>query len=66
MTNNNNQKIPTHCKVCKKQFPRNRLIYALCYEDWLCVDCYKAQFERTPMKPKPIYIKPWYQRKKCI
>ena len=57
MTNECTRKVPTQCKECKKQLPRNKLIYAPCYYDWLCLDCYKAQFESTPMHPKPIFIK---------
>lgn len=48
---------PTECKMCKKQLPRNKLIFSYCSNGWLCLECYKSQFTPTPMHPKPIYIK---------
>lgn len=57
MNNKHIRIIPTQCKECKKRLPRNKLIYANCYNDWLCLDCYNAQFDPTPMPPKPIFIK---------
>ena len=55
---------PTQCKECKKQLPRKKLIYSPCYNDWLCLDCYKAQFKPTPMHPTPIFIKRYSLRGK--
>ena len=57
MNNEQIRFIPTQCKECKKLLPRKKLIYATCYNNWLCLDCYKAQFETILAHPKPVFIK---------
>ncbi len=41
------------CKICNKKYLKNNLIFNLCNEDKICLNCYKKQFPSIPIDSKP-------------
>ena len=44
------------CSICRQIFSEKKLIFSFVVDDWICLDCYKKHFTRTPVNPRPVSI----------
>ena len=53
-----------NCKKCHNEYPKNKLVYSICNEGHICLDCYHNQYDSLPSHPKPIFLKGHREKEK--